>query len=164
MVKQWTEPSQESEISAFVNINLYVKHNGEWSEPIPGTGGSSLMTKEKNGLYTNDECYKMALTDAISVACKALGVGADIYWGQDSTKYAKNENNKPEDKQQKNNKSEPIICADCGKEVTPVNFTNGQVWKPDDVKAYSLKEYGRCMCWKCIEKEQAAQKKRGASA
>lgn len=29
----------------------------------------------------------MALTDAISVACKALGIGADVYWDKDSTKY-----------------------------------------------------------------------------
>lgn len=29
----------------------------------------------------------MALTDAISVACKALGVAADVYWNMDATKY-----------------------------------------------------------------------------
>ena len=29
----------------------------------------------------------MALTDAISVACKALGMGADVYWEKDTTKY-----------------------------------------------------------------------------
>ena len=29
----------------------------------------------------------MALTDAISVACKSLGFGADIYFGKDRTKY-----------------------------------------------------------------------------
>ena len=29
----------------------------------------------------------MALTDAISVACKALGMGADVYWEKDNTKY-----------------------------------------------------------------------------
>ena len=29
-------------------------------------------------MYTSDECYKMALTDALSVACKALGVAADV--------------------------------------------------------------------------------------
>lgn len=61
--------------------------NGEWSEAIQGVGGSSFVTNEKNGLYTSDECYKMALTDAISVACKALGIGADVYWDKDSTKY-----------------------------------------------------------------------------
>jgi hypothetical protein len=79
------------EMAAFVDINLYYKMGGEWSEPIPGTGGSMFVAKEKNGLYTSDECYKMALTDAISVACKALGVGADVYWSGDSTKYGKRE-------------------------------------------------------------------------
>lgn len=29
----------------------------------------------------------MALTDALSVACKALGVAADVYWQSDKSKY-----------------------------------------------------------------------------
>lgn len=76
-----------NEIAAFVDIDLFVKYNGEWSEAIPGTGGSSFVANEKNGLYVSDECFKMALTDAISVACKALGVAADVYWNEDNTKY-----------------------------------------------------------------------------
>lgn len=32
----------------------------------------------------------MALTDALSVACKALGVAADVYWQADKTKYTNN--------------------------------------------------------------------------
>lgn len=79
------------EVAAFVDILLYYKHEGEWSEGIPGTGGSMLVSKEKSGLYTSDECFKMALTDAISVSCKALGVGADVYWDKDKTKYDKRE-------------------------------------------------------------------------
>lgn len=31
----------------------------------------------------------MALTDALSVACKALGIAADVYWDKDKTKYDK---------------------------------------------------------------------------
>ena len=75
------------EIAVFVKINLFIKQDGEWSKPIMGIGGSSFVTKEKNGLYTNDECLKMALTDAISIACKAIGIGADVYFAKDSTKY-----------------------------------------------------------------------------
>lgn len=74
---------------AFVDINLYVKIDNEWSKPIPGTGGSSFIAKEKNGLYTSDECFKMAYTDALSVACKALGVAADVYYAKEQTKYTK---------------------------------------------------------------------------
>ena len=77
----------KDEITANVNINLYVKVDGEWSKPIPGIGGSMLVASERNGLYVNDECYKMALTDALSVACKSLGMGADVYWQSDNTKY-----------------------------------------------------------------------------
>ena len=52
-----------------------------------------FVAKESNGPYVSDECYKMATTDAISVACKALGIGADVYWEADSTKYSKGESN-----------------------------------------------------------------------
>lgn len=74
---------------AFVDIDLFVKVDGEWSDAIPGTGGSSYISLENKGttLYTSDECFKMALTDALSVACKALGIGADVYWAGGRTKY-----------------------------------------------------------------------------
>ena len=85
-VKKWLETSGD-EIAAFVDIELFIKVDGEWSKPISGTGGSMLAAKEKNGIFVSDECYKMATTDAISVACKQLGFGADIYWEKDSSKY-----------------------------------------------------------------------------
>lgn len=78
---------------ATVDINLYIKWGGEWSEAIPGTGGSAFIANERNGPYTSDECFKMALTDALSVACKALGMCGDIYWQEGHSKY----NNTPED-------------------------------------------------------------------
>lgn len=83
------EPAGNGEISAFVDIDLYYRWGGSESKPIPGTGGSSFVANEKNGPYVSDECFKMALTDAISVACKAIGVGADVYWSADATKYTK---------------------------------------------------------------------------
>ena len=46
-----------------------------------------FVAKESSGLRTNDEAFKMALTDAVSVACKALGIGANVYWEKDRTKY-----------------------------------------------------------------------------
>lgn len=87
-IRKWIEES-EKEAAAFADIKLYIKVDGEWSKPIEGTGGSMFKALERGGLYTSDECFKMATTDAISVACKQLGIGADIYWGADSTKYTK---------------------------------------------------------------------------
>lgn len=89
--RKWLETSG-NEIAAFVDIELYIKVDGEWSKPIPGNGGSMFASKEKSGIYVSDECYKMATTDAISVACKQLGIGADVYWESDRTKYNREEN------------------------------------------------------------------------
>lgn len=93
--KKWLELAGD-EVAAFVDIELFVKVEGEWSMPICGTGGSMFVAKEKNGPFVSDECYKMATTDAISVACKQLGIAADIYWGQDKTKYDRDDS-KPTD-------------------------------------------------------------------
>ena len=38
----------------------------------------------------------MAYTDAISVACKALGIGADVYWQNDATNYTNSYNAVPQ--------------------------------------------------------------------
>lgn len=69
---------------AVVDLNLYIKVGGEWSKPIYGTGGNTIVTAKG---AVSDEGYKMALTDALSVACKALGIGADVYFSKDKTKY-----------------------------------------------------------------------------
>ena len=99
-------------ICVFLDIKLYVKENGEWSKGIPGTGGSQLVSKETKGMYTNDECFKMALTDAISVACKALGMGANVYWEAGRTKYdLANDGKKDETPKDKVDTTQPPLTA-----------------------------------------------------
>lgn len=84
----WTEAGSDGQIIAFAQISLFHKTEKEWSAPIPGVGGSLLVAKESAGLHTSDEAYKMAITDALSVAMKHLGVAADIYAGLwDGSKY-----------------------------------------------------------------------------
>lgn len=83
----YTIPGANDEIAAFVDILLYYKQDGEWSEGVPGLGGSMFVAKERNGMHTSDECFKMALSDAIGTACKALGMSADIYFSKDRSKY-----------------------------------------------------------------------------
>lgn len=93
ITKQWQEVYGQ-EVKAFTNINLYIKVDGAWSDPIPGTGGATLVEVGSKGVYVNDEGFKMSLTDALSVAMKSLGVAADIYYSKDKnnqqfdTKYA----------------------------------------------------------------------------
>ena len=76
---KWIDRADNGEQIASVMIELYIKDELEWSQPIIGVGGSRFVSNEKNGPSVSDECFKMALTDAISVACKNLGFGADVY-------------------------------------------------------------------------------------
>lgn len=95
----WTEPGDGGETFAFSEVNVFVRdaNSREWSEAIPGIGGSMLIQKEKSGLYNNDEAFKMATTDALGTALKMLGVAADIYLGNfDGTKYKDRPQEKPQ--------------------------------------------------------------------
>ena len=88
IVRTWVEPGVNNEHTANVEIKLYVKFDNEWSKGIPGIGGSMFVAKEGSELYVDDDCYKKAYTDAISVACKALGIAADVYFEKDpDSKY-----------------------------------------------------------------------------
>lgn len=91
IVDQRLQAGGGCEVAAFVDILLYYKQDGEWSAGIPGIGGASFVAQEKSGPHTSDECFKMALTDAIGTACKALGMSADIFFEKDRTKYTGNE-------------------------------------------------------------------------
>lgn len=164
---QRLEPGANNEIAAFVDIDLYYKVGEEWSEAIPGTGGSSFVAKEKNGMYTSDECFKMALTDALSVACKSLGVGADVYWAAGRSKYS---NNQPDNtpppsppftqQAQPNNKpgirippkdDPPVWCSDCRKKI-PDYFDGKALIKAADIAKRNEERYGAPLCQACAQR------------
>ncbi len=88
--KQIVYDELSNQKAAFVDILLYFvdPETGAVCHGIPGTGGAAFVAQERNGAYLSDECFKMALTDALSVACKALGIAADVYWDKDRTKYS----------------------------------------------------------------------------
>ena len=151
IVREWLETASTGEVGAFVDIELQyrITPDADWSEPIPGTGGSKFVAAEKgNNLRASDECYKMALTDAISVACKALGFGADIYWETGRTKY----NAAPPEQ------DEEYTCAQCGKTIRDGKKKDGSTWKAGDIALYAQKRYDRQLCFECLGKEIKAEK------
>ncbi len=89
VVRTWQEAGSDEQVFAFAEVRLFIRElilgqlvsSCEWYDPIPGIGGSMLIAKEKAGPHSSDEAYKMAITDALSVAMKMLGVGADVYMG-----------------------------------------------------------------------------------
>ena len=101
-------------VTVHCTVALYVKEGGEWSQPIWGVGGNTLKyTTSKGIVKVSDEAYKMAYTDAQSNAAKQLGMGADIWFAQDKTKYT------AQDKAQEAEPAEP-------------KYINGAIWAKID--------------------------------
>ena len=151
------EQGANNEVSAFVDIDLYIKVDGAWSDAIPGTGGSAFVASERNGLYTSDECYKMALSDAVGTACKALGMSADIYYEKDRSKYtlpaAEPDKPKPpkEPEAPPTPPPAPLICDCCGKEIVGVTLKSGTKKTVDQIVGYSRQAFGQALCYQCTK-------------
>ena len=150
------ENGANGEIAAFVGIDLFYMQDGMWSEPVPGTGGSMFVAKETAGLRTSDECFKMALTDALSVACKALGVAADVYWEKDSTKYSGyGEPEEPAPAAPKSTKKkahkEDLKCQSCNKPFVEMTI-GGKTYTPEMQFMQAIEERGGAFCKECYKK------------
>ena len=153
--KRLVEDPQTHQTAAFVDILLYYVYEGQESKGIPGTGGSSFVAQEKLGPYMSDECFKMALTDAISVAAKAIGIGANVYWGADRSKYTNpDESDLPFKGKRKavGPADEPIICSDCGAVLTGYTGKDGQKYTAREQEKYTVNSFGRTLCLDCWKK------------
>ena len=137
-------PGSDGQMVAVVDVDLHIKTGDTWSEAICGTGGSMFVSNERNGAYTSDEAFKMAYTDAISVCCKMLGIGADVYWQGDRTKYTGGTEIE---------KSAPVVavCDRCYQNITSVKKRDGSTWEVADMVAYSKRMYGKALCADCMK-------------
>ena len=150
------EEGANGERAAIVDIDLYIKDGSEWSKAIPGTGGSMLISNEKGGAYTSDEAYKMALTDAISVACKALGFGADVYWQAGRTKYSARTDANTQEAAKK--QADPYTCESCGGPIRNEEGINGDLVPASEIIKLSVARTGKHLCGACLKKADAAKK------
>ena len=144
--KLWTEAGAKQETLAFAQVAVYVRdpETKEWSEPIVGIGGSKLTNNFSNGLQSNDEGYKMAVTDAFSTSLKMIGVAADIYAGRwDGSKYTEQSESAPEPKrttQNSNHKSNGLKGgADTPEQRNLINELLGKTY-PDGSLVFSKEE------------------------
>ncbi len=78
-VQQTSLPGPHEQVLLVCLLNLYVRIDGEWSEPIPGIGTSVLRIQLRDGPFFDSEAPKKARTDALSNAARHLGVAGDIY-------------------------------------------------------------------------------------
>lgn len=52
---------------------------------------------------------------------------------------------------------ESIFCDRCGSAVYPVKKRDGSVWEPAEMKVYSQKKFGACLCAACMKVAQKEQ-------
>ncbi len=116
----WTEPSFDGQVFAFAQVKVEYQTGDGWSMPIQGIGGSMLIIKEKAGLYSNKEAFKMATTDALGTALRMIGVASTVYRGLwDGNIEPKNET-MPPNKLDKN--QQEFLNFVCNSLVLPDNY------------------------------------------
>lgn len=86
------ENAQLKTVAVLCELELVFRlEDGTWSKPVYGVGGNTLVASERGGVRMDDDAWKKAYTDALSIACKALGFGANVYWQEGGSKYTDGE-------------------------------------------------------------------------
>lgn len=50
-----------------------------------------------------------------------------------------------------------IFCDDCGEQIVETRAKDGRIWTPENIKGYSKRKFGRCLCTRCQKAEKAAR-------
>ena len=134
--KFWTEPGYNGETLCFSQVRVWYKDEDKTGE-VYGVGGSKLIQYFGTKKYhvSNDEGYKMAMTDAISVALKALGFGADIYAGKwDGSKYLGDKTPPPKQKGEIEKALAAIKNVKTKQELAKIeNLLQERSWTDDEI-------------------------------
>lgn len=177
VTRQEVVHADDDNMMVFVDVNLYIKEGDAWSKPIFGTGGNTLKAKGRG----DDEGYKKAYTDALSIACKALGIGADIWYANDTTskysdKYVDAPRGSTEAAQDAGQKKlealnakqakmkgatknvAPVTCTRCGEPITGW-ARKDRTFTASEVVDNAMQLFGAAYCYPCC---QALSKSREA--
>ena len=113
---------------------------------VLGTGHA--YEKEDSSFINKTSYIENCETSAVGRALGMCGIGID-------TSVASYEEVANAIEQQDKTKAQGIKCVDCFKDVVDTKKKNGEPWKAEDVKAYSVKRYGRCLCPECMKKAES---------
>lgn len=145
VTKEWLEQGADGAVTAHCNLNLFIHVDGKWSDAIEGCGGAAYVSLEQSGKHTSDEAFKMARSDALSYACKNIGVAADVYFKEDAdNKYTeRNFDTSPSPRQPA--PAHTCNCEQCGKPIG------------EDFARKSKQKYGVAVCsGECLAGYQVA--------
>ena len=108
---------------------------------VLGTG--TAQEKETSSFINKTSYIENCETSAVGRALGMCGFGIDTSVA--SAEEVQNAIN--------NQEKIDIVCQECGGKVVDTPKRNGEIWKATEMKAYSEKRFGRCLCADCMKKE-----------
>ena len=106
-----------------------------------GTG--TAQEKETSSFINKTSFIENCETSAVGRALGMCGFGIDTSIASaEEVQNAINNQDKVE-----------IICQGCGGLVVDTPKRNGEIWAAHDMKAYSERKFGKCLCADCMKKE-----------
>lgn len=107
---------------------------------VLGTG--TAQEKESSTFINKTSYIENCETSAVGRALGMCGFGIDTSVASaEEVQNAINNQDKVE-----------IICSECGEQVVDTPTKNGETWKASNIKAYSERRFGKCLCAKCMKK------------
>ena len=111
--------------------------------------GTGTAQEKETSSYINKTSYiENCETSAVGRALGMCGFGIDT-----SVASAEEVQNAIH-----NQEKVDIVCEGCGGFVVDTPKRNGELWKASEMKVYSEKRYGRCLCADCMKKADKEKK------
>ena len=111
--------------------------------PIMDTRNRSIPAENVTSFDVNK-----AIQRSLTKACARHGLGLYIYAGEDlpeDTTFT------PITAANEKKPYETVICANCGKEITPTRNSKGVIQSVDDQVSFSQKAFGKDLCLACAQ-------------
>ena len=111
---------------------------------ILGTG--TAQEKETSSFINKTSFIENCETSAVGRALGMCGFGIDTSVAS-AEEVANAINN-----QAKATISVEIVCQECGGLVVDTPKRNGEIWYASEMRSYSERKYGKCLCAECMKK------------
>lgn len=113
---------------------------------ILGTG--TAQEKETSSFINKTSYIENCETSAVGRALGMCGFGIDTSVASaEEVQNAIHNQNKVE-----------IVCEECGGMVVDTPKRNGEMWYASEMKAYSERKFGKCLCAQCMKKTEKEKK------
>lgn len=100
-----------------------------------------------------------AIQRSLTKACARHGLGLYIYAGEDLPEAEADAVEAEVEKYRTGKPYDTVICADCGKEITPTRNSKGQIQSVQDQVEFAQKAFGRDLCLACAQAAWTGKKK-----